>query len=271
MSLTSASLEALDLPLSPWLDLSNRALMIFSEKEPLMVEMNRYGQRAKEMWAKSIPMSYQELVDNGEMETFFTDLGEQVANRIEGLSRALISRLPKDLSNQEHFQESMAAQRQAEEVAMTELVYDPVGAILRDAARADISDLMGNLPSMDMLWSARWDVMSRVTNRLDDEWEEAADRAKLLGIEPPPEILTDGSRLWKGPGPQPLELVWYREPRGWHPTVFQHLYEEEIEELEEIAQLEAVVGPFEAEEPLTPEQEAFVRKYVAGLQAQGLA
>jgi hypothetical protein len=122
-----------------------------------------------------------------------------------------------------------------------------------------------------MLWSARWDVMSRVTNRLDDEWEEAADRAKLLGIEPPPEILTDGSRLWKGPGPQPLELVWYREPRGWHPTVFQHLYEEEIEELEEIAQLEAVVGPFEAEEPLTPEQEAFVRKYVAGLQAQGLA
>jgi hypothetical protein len=48
--------------------------------------MNQYGTRAKQHWQKYLPEQFQQLA---EPDNFFSDLGEQIAQRVESLAEAI--------------------------------------------------------------------------------------------------------------------------------------------------------------------------------------
>lgn len=60
-----------------------------------MAVMNRFGLMAKDHWARWLPTRYAELVATGQVETFFTDLGEQAAARVTALVDSMSSMTPK--------------------------------------------------------------------------------------------------------------------------------------------------------------------------------
>lgn len=257
LSLTNESIEAvMGLPLGTWLELVSPAWKSYSQTK--VGTMNRYGARAMEMWQRSAPWAYQDLVDAGETERFFEDLGEEIAARIDQLSQTLAAKLPPGLDEKTRFSEVLSVNRQAEEIVMTELVYDPVGQMSRDELHQEIGDLMGDLPGIDSLIEARFDLMSTAQDRLEVEWENSST--------PRPPMYFPST----APANTPLSQMWYTPEHGWNPAVKSALLEHEVQDLAEIDRLEEIVRAYESDS-LTPDQTEQVRKYVAELRTQGLA
>lgn len=106
--------------------------------------MNHYGRKAREHWAQHDPQRLAQIEDQ---ETFFTDLGEQIATQISLLASQLESRRFGPLAmagssreNGRYLQEvsrRMTARRIAEEVVMDELVWMHDPSLSIDEAREE--------------------------------------------------------------------------------------------------------------------------------------
>ncbi len=82
--------------------------------------MNRYGIEAKKYWADYAPSRYEALEDP---EAFFEGLGEQVEEQVLTLSLELQGNDPADEDYLEKVRRLTAAQRQAEEIVKSDLVW----------------------------------------------------------------------------------------------------------------------------------------------------
>jgi hypothetical protein len=232
----------------------------------LAAEPNPLGNRAAVMWQENVPWAYAELTHP---EVFFARMGNRMSNQIEGLVDELTaSQSPDGLLDE------MAVRRQAEEVVLSQELHEPVAAMMRNVEHEPIGSLMGNLPSLSMLWESRWDVMNTVVDRLEADWQREADEAAKFGRKPtePERFFGSTSESWPG-GPSeliPAELRWWSEETGFHQKVHEALWLDEEERLVEISKLEVLVRAFE-NATMTPEQEDEVRRRVEVLREQGLA
>lgn len=82
--------------------------------------MNLYGLMARDHWQKYAPSRYATLEDPQE---FFTQLGESVLTQVVRISTALERGLSQDMPYLERAAQLRAVQRQAEEIALADLVY----------------------------------------------------------------------------------------------------------------------------------------------------
>ena len=84
--------------------------------------MNNYGRQAQQHWTRVAPGRVRELED---AEAFFTDLGEQVEQQIANMWPAIAGPDVPGESVLEKTGRLNAARRQAEEIALSELVWLP--------------------------------------------------------------------------------------------------------------------------------------------------
>lgn len=87
--------------------------------------MNKYGVRAKEHWTKCLPERVAQLENP---EEFFTSLGEQVADRVFDISCSLEAQHAERIRDADYLTRVgilTNIQRQAEEIAMSEMVLLP--------------------------------------------------------------------------------------------------------------------------------------------------
>lgn len=93
----------------------------------MMAVMNRYGVMAKDHWARWLPTRYATLVASGQVEAFFTDLGEQAAARVAALADSMAETTPEppDSGYLERAGRLRAIQQAAEEQVLAELVLLP--------------------------------------------------------------------------------------------------------------------------------------------------
>lgn len=110
--------------------------------------MNRYGAQAREHWTRHAPSRVAGLEDP---ETFFEDLGEQVAARVETISTSLEAQLPEGLEYLDRVGQLKAIQAQAEEVALAELVFavTPEPSLLEE-----LEQMLGQLPDPGLVDNA---------------------------------------------------------------------------------------------------------------------
>ena len=83
--------------------------------------MNKYGSLAEDYWKRADRTRYEELTDP---ETFFEELGSSFA-RVDSLLNVMERDAPGDEGYLEKVGRLNALRNQAEEIAMTELVYIP--------------------------------------------------------------------------------------------------------------------------------------------------
>ena len=93
----------------------------------MMAVMNRYGLMAKDHWARWLPTRYATLVASGQVEAFFTDLGEQTAARVAALADSMAETTPDspDSGYLARAGRLRAIQQAAEEQVLAELVLLP--------------------------------------------------------------------------------------------------------------------------------------------------
>ena len=84
--------------------------------------MNKYGSLAEDYWKRTDRTRYEELTDP---ETFFEELGEQMLARVDSLLNVMQRNAPADEGYLETVGRLNVLRNQAEEIAMTELVYIP--------------------------------------------------------------------------------------------------------------------------------------------------
>lgn len=84
--------------------------------------MNQYGSIAKKHWQKWLPTSYRQLDDP---DSFFSDLGEQIAERVEELSTVLAGDDPPGEQYLEKLGRLNMARQNAESQALQELALLP--------------------------------------------------------------------------------------------------------------------------------------------------
>ena len=82
--------------------------------------MNRYGILARDHWKAHLPERYRALP---EPETFFTDLGEQIQERVDELMEARRPQLDSDYLR--NLQNLNWAKKEAEDEALRELALLP--------------------------------------------------------------------------------------------------------------------------------------------------
>lgn len=80
--------------------------------------MNQYGTRAKVHWQKYLPERFKLL---GDPDSFFSDLGEQIAARVESLSAELAGDDPPGEGYLEKLGRLNMARRDAESQIMQEM------------------------------------------------------------------------------------------------------------------------------------------------------
>ena len=80
--------------------------------------MNRYGILARDHWKTHLPERYRALKDP---ETFFTDLGEQIEERVDELMEARRPKLGSDYLR--NLQDLNWAKKEAEDEALRELAF----------------------------------------------------------------------------------------------------------------------------------------------------
>jgi len=80
--------------------------------------MNRYGIMARDYWKTHLPERYRTLENP---ETFFTDLGEQIEQRVDELMEARRPELGSDYMR--NLQNLNWAKKEAEDEALRELAF----------------------------------------------------------------------------------------------------------------------------------------------------
>ena len=82
-----------------------------------------YARTARRYWETYLPSQVAELTDP---TAFFLDLGEQVAEQVEQTTSELLRpQAGREVTSAARVGEILAAKRQAEELAMSDLVYLP--------------------------------------------------------------------------------------------------------------------------------------------------
>ena len=172
--------------------------------------MNRYGERAKEHWARTRPASLETLEQQGEAGTFFAVLGEEIAERVSQLTVDLESQERARLNAAEDDLERIgilnALRMQAEELALQEHLPLPETP----------QEMGGSSPSTlsleDQLWAAG--VLME-----DSETPMPSDRQHPLWVlwaaweqdEAPPEAgarFSEAYREWlQGLSPEAKDLL----------------------------------------------------------------
>ena len=85
--------------------------------------MNQYGTQAKKHWQKYLPMRYSQLNDP---DSFFSDLGEQIAERVQSLMEDLAGEDPPGESYLDKLGRLNMARRDAEADVLREMaLLDP--------------------------------------------------------------------------------------------------------------------------------------------------
>ncbi|HEX5658572.1 MAG TPA: hypothetical protein VFX59_15320 [Polyangiales bacterium] len=85
--------------------------------------MNAYGAQAKKHWAKWLPNRYSEIKDP---ETFFAELGEEIASEVDQMADALAGQDPLKESFLDKMGRLSSARQQAEERILREMaLLDP--------------------------------------------------------------------------------------------------------------------------------------------------
>lgn len=84
--------------------------------------MNKYGRQAQEAWKAASPERYSQIQDP---EEFFTRLGEEAQEQVDGLLPKLAGPDPKDESYLEKVGRLNAARNQAEEIVTYDLLSPP--------------------------------------------------------------------------------------------------------------------------------------------------
>lgn len=125
--------------------------------------MNRYGERAKEHWARTRPASLETLEQQGEAGTFFAVLGEEIAERVSQLMVELESQERARLNATEDDLERIgilnALRMQAEELALQEHLPPPEASPETPPETLQtVAGVTGSSPSTlsleDQLWAA---------------------------------------------------------------------------------------------------------------------
>ncbi len=80
--------------------------------------MNQYGTRAKQHWQKYLPTRFQQLDDP---DSFFSDLGEQIAQRVESLADDLAGNDPPGEGYMDKVGRLNMARRDAESQVLREM------------------------------------------------------------------------------------------------------------------------------------------------------
>jgi hypothetical protein len=135
--------------------------------------MNKYGLQAQEHWRRHAPSRYAALEDP---PAFFEDLGQAVANQVADLTSHLESTLPADLPYLERVAQLRAIQKQAEDQALTELVFS-VEPETTDLAE-ELEQLLGDLPDP-----------ARIEDLLQELQDQAEEEAQRQGFSTP--VLTE--------------------------------------------------------------------------------
>jgi hypothetical protein len=84
--------------------------------------MNKYGRQAQEAWKAASPERYSQIQDP---EEFFTRLGEEAQEQVDGLLPKIAGPDPKDESYLEKVGRLNAARNQAEEIVTYDLLSPP--------------------------------------------------------------------------------------------------------------------------------------------------
>lgn len=139
--------------------------------------MNLYGLRAKEYWQKADRLRYEELEDP---ETFFSDLGDQVGARVESIWAAMSRDAPRDETFFEKVGRLNAIKKQAEEIAMDELVNIPAQPSTVDE---ELEWLEMQRPSEERIQELLERLEDEKSEMPTDDYEE--EKARLLALRDP--------------------------------------------------------------------------------------
>lgn len=108
--------------------------------------MNVYGLRAQRYYSRWAPTALTKISDP---ETYFTELGEQIQSQVLMMTEEMESDLDPAAPYLDRVAQLRAVQRDAEEVAMTELIYGPVLPELQ--GQEQLMQILGDLPSTGAL------------------------------------------------------------------------------------------------------------------------
>lgn len=100
--------------------------------------MNRYGMLAREHWTTHAPSRVNQLPDP---DQFFTELGEQITERISTLAREIEAQSPAEPDYLDQVGRLTAIRKQAEETVLTELVWLTPDQVEYDEAEAASQEL----------------------------------------------------------------------------------------------------------------------------------
>ena len=165
--------------------------------------MNQYATIAREAWTLHAPRRLAELESP---EEFFEGLGEQIAAQVATIQDQLQRSLPADLDYLERVGQMNAMRKQAEEIALQDLVYGPIGSDPSGwSLSEELDTMLGELPSVGMIE----DSIQQIHWRAEDEAEldqqpavlSAEERAEIERltqlkalVDVDPEQLTDQER-----------------------------------------------------------------------------
>ena len=139
--------------------------------------MNKYGSLAEDHWKRADRTRYEELTDP---ETFFEELGEQVLVRVDSLLNVMEQNAPADEGYLETVGRLNAVRNQAEEIAMTELVYIPA-VPSTVAEELELQEMQR--PSPDRIRELLEQLEEREPEMATDDYE--AEKSRLLDLRNP--------------------------------------------------------------------------------------
>ena len=163
--------------------------------------MNKYGAIAEAHWKTVAPMRYAGLESPA---TFFMELGEQVQAQVEATLEKLEPTIDQDLPYLEKVGALNAMRKQAEEIAMTDLVFTtPIENSLRD----ELDEMLGGLPAASTLQ----DTLYQLNDQAEEQgWTEEteAEHSQLSALLP---LVTEQSgHRW-----DELDQLTEAETRDW--------------------------------------------------------
>lgn len=158
------------------LSLSTMSLSPMPELE--MAMMNDYGRRAQQFWEQELPKDLAELESP---ETYFSTLGEEIAYKVDNLARALEGPDSPTEGYLEKVGRLRAAQQQAEERVMYDLVYSLATNTEQDEDETpDQTHPMADFVRWAQQDQARLDEQARESNEeADREWRERTGQPPL--------------------------------------------------------------------------------------------
>ncbi|KRE28264.1 hypothetical protein [Agromyces sp. Soil535] len=138
--------------------------------------MNTYGREAQEYWLKNLPSRYQALEDP---ETFFSGLGEEIAQQVEQATEKLQGTDSADESYLEKVARLNSARITAEELVKQDLMFLPpeTSALMSPTELREEWDAVRPMDEAIIDWVETFWMAE--TMPLADELEETANRWML--------------------------------------------------------------------------------------------